>query len=251
MGFQKEIIEKNKKILFDIDNMTRDRSLDRLKLSSLTGKEKISRIETILSKSNTKRVLEIGCGKAKALNLLAEKYKDIEFYGIDLSPPNSELPNLKLRKMDAHNLDFEEGYFDLTFSFFTFAYMIDKIKGLKEVYRTLNKEGEGIIHLSPKYFYPDGKEIIPSNFEEGDIIWDESYKYLLIKKMGKNPDFLNKKYLGNYPLNWDREYLGSNLSLYKKLPPKEQLLLALKNIEYLKSTQYDPELETALKYADK
>ncbi len=222
MGLEEDIKTTNKKIVNDFPNMARDRSWKCLKNAAMEGEEKIDYITSILCKESTKRVLEVGCGKGVALNSLTQEYPLIQFEGIDLIAEEAAgFKNVKLHSMDAHYLQFESNFFDLAFSFFTFAYLTDKIKALKEVYRVLKPKGQALIHLNPIYFYPNGKELIPSNPNESDIYWDKEFKHIIITKEGKSTSCLEQPYVGIYHTKLVRDYQNPVLSLYSPLPKEE------------------------------
>jgi len=222
MSLENDIKEVNKKILDGLPFMTRNRNLGRLRYSTLEGKDKIANLTNFLHKTGITEVLEIGCGKGVALNDLAQEYPSIQFKGVDLKTEGSvHSENVNMYPMDAHNLQFADNQFDLVFSFFTFAYLVDKIKALKEVYRVLKPNGQALIHLNPIYFYPNGRELIPSNHNESDVFWDNGFKHVMLAKEGKDVSCLDKPYVGCYHTKLTREYHNPVLSLYSQIPKKE------------------------------
>lgn len=69
----------------------RDRLLDRLDISS------------------GQTVAEIGCGTGRNLQILALRYPDIKFYGLDASEEMLRTARSKLKKSKIHNLTFQTG----------------------------------------------------------------------------------------------------------------------------------------------
>lgn len=179
-----------------------------------------------ISNPRVSRVLEIGCGQAIALNELAKIHPQIKFYGVDIALNQFKFKkrsNVTLKKQDIHNLNFQDNSFDVIFSFFVFPYVVDKMRGLREVYRVLKDEGQALIHAPARYFYPNGKVLIPQDKKNSDVFFGELYEeMILIDKKGKGASCLNESYQRSYQIPWDTSFCNPILSSYKPLPIKEQ-----------------------------
>jgi len=221
MGFEEDLSIVNNNIRYHSGNKTGDliSNRDLRKLKKDICPEAISYLETIMSFPNVSRILEIGCGQAKAINEFAKKNKNKTFYGLDLALDKFHLKtraNVKLKLGDAHSLDFPDNFIGLTYSFMTFPYILDKLKALKEIYRVLQPNGVAIIDSPPEYFYPSGRKIIPYYGKKSDVFWaDFSDNLILINKKGDGVDCLNRKYKEYYCFPWDTCYSDPILSVYE------------------------------------
>ena len=114
-------------------------------------------------------VLELGCGYGRVLKIIAKKSKEV--YGIDTSTESLELakeylaeyPNVKLLEMNAGNLTFEEGKFDVVFAIQNgmSAFKIDPQELVRECLKVTKKGGK----------------VIFSSYS--DKIWDARLKWFL------------------------------------------------------------------------
>jgi SAM-dependent methyltransferase len=103
-----------------------------------------------------KVVLDIGCGIGRLTELFASDFKEV--YGVDISEEMirqgkerlSGLKNIHLYTNDGLNYSFENNFFDFIFSFVVFHHMPNKEvveQNLKEIYRTLKKDGVAKIQI--------------------------------------------------------------------------------------------------------
>ena len=151
-----------------------------------------------------KRVLEIGCGAGSALKELAKRYEHIEFYGIDVNTsyfePRLMPSNVRLLEGDAHNLQFEDGFFDVVFSRWVLGYIIDKLKVISESFRVLKDGGKGMHNIDLGTFKVEldlplsGYDLFPrSNGTDSPICFfpSEPEDVLKLHKNGK-PHNLNQ-----------------------------------------------------------
>lgn len=101
--------------------------------------------------SNYKRVLDIGMGDGYAANVIGEKF-NCEVHGITLSEnelawAKTSYPKVLTTIMDAHDLTYQDEYFDLIFMRDSFEHMLSPFLVLNECYRVLKPNGFLMIAL--------------------------------------------------------------------------------------------------------
>lgn len=107
--------------------------------------------------SNAKKVLEIGFGNGRQLQLLCERYPDMELYGIDISEDmltaaSKRLGNkVDLTVADAENMPFEAGFFDAVITTDTCYFWNDPRKVLSEIDRVLKSGAVFVNSLNTMY----------------------------------------------------------------------------------------------------
>lgn len=111
------------------------------------------------------RILDIGTGTGiLPLNM---KYYGGEYTGVDISSDMIEtakkfVPDIDFHCVDAHNLPFESGSFDIVTALQCWVYF-DKEKLLPELYRVLKKDGR--LYVMFLTWLPTEDEIIRKSFE--------------------------------------------------------------------------------------
>jgi len=106
----------------------------------------------LLGNLDNKRVLELGCGTGWLSVILAKRGAMV--YGIDISPESVRLAKYNahihgvsektnFRVMSAHDLDFEDGSFDLAYGL-SFLHHVDIEIVIQEIQRVLKKEARAI-----------------------------------------------------------------------------------------------------------
>ncbi|MCR4567477.1 MAG: class I SAM-dependent methyltransferase [Pseudobutyrivibrio sp.] len=107
--------------------------------------------------AGAKKVLEIGFGNGKQLQLLFERYPDMELYGIDISEDmliaaRERLGNAaSLVVADAENIPFEADYFDAVITTDTCYFWNNTHKVFSEINRVLKREGIFVNSLNTVY----------------------------------------------------------------------------------------------------
>ena len=91
--------------------------------------------------------MDIGCGTGYFLNRVIEETNiNIESYGIDLSKNailfgQSKYPHLNLQEGDAHNLNWDNDFFDIIISYGSFEHFINPRLAIKNASLTLKHGG--------------------------------------------------------------------------------------------------------------
>ncbi len=94
-------------------------------------------------------VLEVGCGTGIALGYLAENANsvtagDIDDTNLEVAKSHCD-PAIRIEKIDAHNLEFEESSFDLVLFYEAIYYLDNPVAFLSSAYRVLRPGGKIII----------------------------------------------------------------------------------------------------------
>lgn len=115
-------------------------------------------IERII-KLHPQKILDLGCGNGNILKLISKK-ADLQLYGLDLSDKMVKEAEKKLGNKatftigDSENLPYEDNIFDVIVCNASFHHYPNPLKVLKEIKRTLKKDGTLIL----------GDPTIPFNF---------------------------------------------------------------------------------------
>jgi ubiquinone/menaquinone biosynthesis C-methylase UbiE len=139
---------------------------------------------------NTK-VLEVGCGNGKNLDLR----NDIEFYGCDISTKLLDIcreKKLNVKECDGCDLDYEDNYFDSVFSVAVIHHlstMERRIKFLEEMCRVVKRGGNIFFQVwsidEPKYH--KSKEINKYDrfvlFNYDDCVYERYYHFFDLDEM--------------------------------------------------------------------
>ena len=97
-----------------------------------------------------KDVLEVACGSGIGLGFLARKTKiviagDIDRRNVSIATDLYRGGNIKIEEMDAHNLNFPDGSFDVVLLFEAIYYLTNTERFFKEAFRVLRPDGVLII----------------------------------------------------------------------------------------------------------
>jgi len=138
-------------------------------------------------------VLEVACGSGQGLGYLAKKAKSVIGGDCDDKLVKSAESNyegrIKIFKLDAHKLPFDNGAFDVIILYEALYYLQNPEKFVNEAYRVLRKDGLVIIGTVNK----DWSGYNPSPF---------SYKYYAAPEMNellKNGGFSKIEFYGDCP----------------------------------------------------
>lgn len=95
------------------------------------------------SPSNSKRVLDIGCGRGLSLKIL-QKF-DYEGYGIELSSFSAQkaasIPGLHIFSKPLMECKFKDNFFDLLLIWHVFEHLPNPLESIKEIFRILKPGG--------------------------------------------------------------------------------------------------------------
>jgi cyclopropane fatty-acyl-phospholipid synthase-like methyltransferase len=115
-----------------------------------------------------RNVLDIGCGGGMLISLLAERFRDAEIFGVDVSEVSVAM-SCKMNKeivksgrchisLDSvSDLPFSDGTFDLVTAFETYFFWPDQVNDLKKAASRVKKNGYMVI-VSETYPHPAFKE---------------------------------------------------------------------------------------------
>ena len=130
-----------------------DKLQHRLNAWEKYGTNKVKFFDWVISQfpQNNKyyNILDIGCGTGKLLFLLNKKYKESNFYGIDISPAmvkaSKEVVSKKNRKnlieADIKNLPFVSNYFEIVTATHVLYHVPNIKNAVKEMNRVLKPNG--------------------------------------------------------------------------------------------------------------
>lgn len=106
-----------------------------------------------IDRLDAKDVLEIGCGKGFNSQFLAERYPNVKFTGVDLTPLHIKIAAKKAEKLnslsfqagDFNQLDFPDRSFDIVFAFECLCHAKQPQTPLAEIFRILRPGGQLIV----------------------------------------------------------------------------------------------------------
>ena len=137
----------------------------------LNSFEKTS-VEKLLGDLKGKRVLDIGCGTGRIIQMLREH--GAEIVALDISEEmvkavSQKFPGMECVVGDSDNLPFEDGSFDMVLGLFWIVHLKDLRKSFEEVYRVLKNGGRFILSninqkKAPKLKTKTGGEIVIASY---------------------------------------------------------------------------------------
>jgi SAM-dependent methyltransferase len=162
--------------------------------------------------SKNPRVLEIGCGTAIDLNILAKRYKSASYFGSDISR-NSILLGMTITECfdnkirfciaDVRCLSFKEGAFDVVFSQGLIEHFRYPEAILREQLRILRNGGILIVNVPQRY---TGYTIMKRRLmREGcwKLGWETEFSYKALKSIGAKLGLVEKEVFGyQYWMSW-------------------------------------------------
>ncbi|MBD3255812.1 MAG: methyltransferase domain-containing protein [Candidatus Lokiarchaeota archaeon] len=174
-----------------------------------------------INKIKNKNVLEIGCGKGMTCYFLLRYGAKIT--GIDIIDNFSETcleSGVKLIKMDASNLKFENNSFDLVYTFDAFEHFLDPEKVLQEIIRVT--KNDGYIYASFGLFYdaPWGPHSYRTiNFPYWQHLFPEEmiYNFAKERNLPEFPEYtFNRWKVGQFRKLWKKYSESLKIIKYKE-----------------------------------
>lgn len=116
----------------------------------------VKEIETVVN-TRVQKCLDVGCGYGRIAKAIANRYRNVFIYGVDVSPTFVRLFNSRLQKRgravvgDMRKLQFQDNFFDAVWVVVSFMYLEkkeDQEKAMRELFRVL-KIGGKIIFIEP------------------------------------------------------------------------------------------------------
>lgn len=179
----------------------------------------VDKLLSLVEISPGSRVLEIGCGKGKALACLGEKLRGsgVELSGIDVCPADIEEGRRLLEErevkatvscQDATHLPFPDAYFDVVYGLAVLHHIPDWPRAVAEVYRVLKESGRYFLVENTRPFFSiplvkeldhacsvfSGDELLKVLEEKGFLVmmWEQRgfYKHVLhgsVRVLAKKP----------------------------------------------------------------
>jgi len=187
----------------DIDEMMYSCGLEILHPGGIEKSDEMARMCEI---EKCKKVLDIGSGKGITACYLAEKY-ECEVVGVDLSERMVEYANemvkkkglddrVSFRRVDAHNLPFEDVSFDIVLAECT-TVLLDKEKAFSEFIRITKQDGY-IGDLEMTWQKPPPKALVDKVYDVWEGFrtmtleeWEDFYEKMGIANI-KSVDFSEK-----------------------------------------------------------
>lgn len=166
----------------------------------------------------SKNVLEVACGSGIGLGYLASKANQV--IGGDIDEKNmsiavklyKEIKNIEILFLDAHNLNFPDGSFDVVLLFEAIYYLKDTERFFKEAFRVLRPHGVLIICTVNK----DWVEFHPSPF---------TYRYYSVPELNTllKRHFNSLEFYGAFSTA-SKGVIGKTVSLLKRIATRFNLI---------------------------
>lgn len=185
-SFEEDNRRQNERVRASLPHYNRSRGWNQLQ--AVMGEMSHQWVENFLGGAQPRQVLDLGCGKGRALVDLARRFPQHQYYGIDLAVENhSPAPQVFIHEGDLQKLPFDDKMFDLVYGEFAFPYVTDKLRGVGEAHRVLRKRGRGFIDLHPslvEFVGRGGERIFES---EKDVTWRADGRVYLEKDHSRAP----------------------------------------------------------------
>ncbi len=190
--------------------------------------------EYIGNNLNQGKLLDIGTGPGRLLNVISKRIPQIELFGLDISASMIErakhnlvnIPNVDLRIGNINQTDYQENFFDCIVSSGSFYNWDNPVKGLNEIFRILKSKKTAYIFDTNKDY--DRKLLntrLKDNLREYNLFRTTVSKYFLRKQLKmtysiKEFDHILKQTKFKDSYNIQQIELG-NLSIYVRLELKK------------------------------
>ena len=215
------------------------------KLTGVKGVNKtFEEIADIIVPSSVQgKLLDIGTGPGRLLNVINKRNKNIDLYGLDISESMVDLARVNLKNcenvcLQVGNItrtEFQDNFFDFIVSTGSFYNWDHPVEGLNEVYRILKPGKTAYVFETIKDY--DKKLLnqrLTSNLQGYSFIRRLLSKYFLMKqlKMTYNPNEFNQtlkmsKFNNNYKIEYKE--LG-NLPIYVQIELNKEFTIKKKEV---------------------
>ncbi|MBU4015972.1 class I SAM-dependent methyltransferase [Patescibacteria group bacterium] len=106
-----------------------------------------------LSKDESVKVLDLGCGKGEAVRELQERYQNWQIHGVDLLPKDDGYKTGNIVGGEAAHLPYKSNTFNLVYSKYAYTYFPDKIEAVRKAVLATKPGGVVIMQVSPGNVY--------------------------------------------------------------------------------------------------
>jgi len=185
-SFEDDNRQQNERVRESLPHYNRHRGWEQLQ--SVMGEVSHRWVEDFLSGLQPRQVLDLGCGKGRALVDLARRFPHHQYYGIDLAVDDrSPGRQVLIHEGDVQELPFADGTIDVVYGEYAFPYVTDKLRGISEAHRVLRKEGRGFIDLHPSLVECVGRGSENVFESERDVMWRADGRVYLEKNHSRVP----------------------------------------------------------------
>lgn len=121
-------------------------------LQNLWHTQKIKTFKKIIDRKKIKSVLDIGCASGYMSDKISQILPNSRVWGVDaykeaVNFGKRKYPHIKFKVADAHDLPFQDNFFDLVVCYETIEHVSNPLKMLKEMQRVLKKDGSAIVAM--------------------------------------------------------------------------------------------------------
>lgn len=116
------------------------------------------------------KVVDLGCGEGKLLELVEKKFKNVKTFSLDIEPNILELSKFlkaEIKIADIRESGFPDNFFDIAFCLDVLEHFKELEKPVKETRRILKPDGLLIVSLpTENWFYKLGRLFIKGTISE-------------------------------------------------------------------------------------
>jgi len=172
-----------------------------------------------LKKEYKGSILDAGCGRGLLLKKIRNKYKNVNLFGLDISPKLCEIskesnPDVHITLGDVESLPFNDNEFDTVFMTETLEHLLDYNKALSGVGRILKSGGDFIVTVPNRDWLR--YDFYNKNRKQFQPVDDHYFTFLEITNLLKSNGFKIIKYIGS-----------DNLYYYEPIHKYERKLAAI------------------------
>ena len=154
----------------------------------------ISDAMEIIPNQHYDKILDIGCGDGWGANYLKERFTAKEAHGITISETEKQwaqdsYPDIQVKVMDAHDLQYPDAYFDLIVSRDSFEHLLSPFLALNEMWR-VSKLGALLMIAVPLGFWRTWDEhlLVPDQEQMTHLLKLSGFELLKYEEFEYPPD---------------------------------------------------------------